>query len=222
MFKPLAFSFSLVTRVLILGRMLSLVSVVRSHRIRNIFWRVEVAGLIFAVVSSIVSCVLMWMATAFTFRTAEVYYIVSTVVNSSSIIDLTIQSGIAARDFGNYLDRLNNSFLLGFYSIYATACIIISALVFRTLRAMRQNLESQKLLLNELRTPEDVQLAAINDVADQKSVKLHQVLKKIVLNCCVVMIAALFSIWIDSFSVMDVNGPSPPPCPSDANVCDEC
>jgi hypothetical protein len=220
--KPLAFSFSLVTRVLILGRMLSLVSVTRSSRMRNVVWRVQVAGLIIAVASSIVSCVLMWIATVFTFRSAHAYSVAANVVNSSSSVDLAFRTAISARDFSNYLDRLNNSFLLGFYSIYAAACIVVTAVVFQILRVLLQNVESQKLLLDALRMPENTKLAAINNVADQKLEKVRTILKKVALNCSVVVIAALFSILIDSFSVMDGNAPSPPPCPSDANLCDEC
>jgi hypothetical protein len=222
--KPLAFSCSLITRVLILGRMLSLVSVARSPRVRKAISRIEVAGLVFAVASSVVSCVLSWRSAAFTFQTAEAYIAASSwaAVNSSSARDAAVQTAVTARTSGNNLDRYNNAFLLGFYSIYAAACIGFTAVVFLTLRTLLRSIESQKLLLDELRTDEDERLAAINQVAEQKSVKVRTVMKKVVMNCCVVVIAALFSIWIDSFSVMDANLPSPPPCPIDAGICDAC
>ncbi len=66
--KPAAFSLSLITRVLVLTRVMSLVSVSRSQRVRRIIERAEVCGLIFAAASSVVSCVLMWVSTSYTFQ----------------------------------------------------------------------------------------------------------------------------------------------------------
>jgi hypothetical protein len=204
--------------------MLSLVSVARSPRIRKAVARIEVAGLVFAIASSAVSCVLSWMSAASTFQTAAAYLAASSWarVNSSSARDAAVQTALTARNSGTNLDRYNNAFLLGFYTIYATACIGFTVVVFRTLRTLLHSIDSQKLLLDELCAAENVQLAAINEVAEQKSVKVRTVMKKIVMNCCVVVLAALFSIWIDSFSVMDANLPSPPPCPIDAGMCDAC
>jgi hypothetical protein len=204
--------------------MLSLVSVAHSPRIRKVVARIEVAGLVFAIASSAVSCVLSWMSAASTFQTAAAYLAASSLasVNSSLARDAAVQNAVTARTSGTNLDRFNNAFLLGFYTIYATACIGFTVVVFRTLRTLLHSIDSQKLLVDELRAGEDVQLAAINEVAEQKSLKVRTVMKKIVMNCCVVVIAALFSIWIDSFSVMDVNLPSPPPCPVDAGMCDAC
>ncbi len=69
--KPAAFSLSLITRVLVLARVMSLVSVSRSQRVRRIIARAEVCGLIFAAASSVVSCALMWVSTSYTFQVAS-------------------------------------------------------------------------------------------------------------------------------------------------------
>ncbi len=68
------------------------------------------------------------------------------------------------------------------------------------------------------------QLAAINDAADVKAQRLRVVLRKIVLNCSVVVVAAIFSLFIDSVSVVEgtMGETPPPPCPVAADDCDEC
>jgi hypothetical protein len=49
-------------------------------------------------------------------------------------------------------------------------------------------------------------------------------MRKVVLNCSVVVIAALFSLWIDACSVAGGlhDSTPPPPCPPSAGECDAC
>jgi hypothetical protein len=228
LFKPLAFSFSLITRVLVLGRMLSLVSVAKSARMRVTVARVEVAGLLFAAASSLVSCVLMWRSTQLTFEAASSFSDAAALSSDPSSRNLAFQSASSADVAGTSASRmneLNNSFLLGFYSLYAAACVVLAAVVLQNLRAMRRNVDSQKLLLDEIGSEVEMQrLSRINDVVNYKAMKLRIIMRKVVLNCSVVVLAALFSLWIDSFSVAGGLRPTapPPPCPSGAGICDEC
>jgi hypothetical protein len=225
LFKPLAFSFSLITRVLVLGRMLSLVTVAGSRRQRAIVARIEVFALLIAVASSLVSCGLMWRSTHLTFQAAEAFE-ASAAATSNSSRGISLASAQAIALSSSRMNEANNSFLLAFYSLYATACTAITAVVFHTLRSMLHSIESQKLLLREADMSADAskQLVLINEVASQKSQRVRILMQKVVLNCSVVVIAALFSLWIDSFSVVGgLQGPNPPPpCPSDASMCDAC
>ena len=225
LFKPLAFSFSLITRVLVLGRMLSLVSVAKSARMRVTVARVEVAGLLFAAASSLVSCVLMWRSTQLTFEAASSFSDAAALSNDPSSRNQSASSADVAGTSASRMNEANNYFLLGFYSLYAAACVVLAAVVLRNLRAMRRNVDSQKLLLDEIGSEVEMQrLSRINDVVNYKAMKLRIIMRKVVLNCSVVVLAALFSLWIDSFSVAGGLRPTepPPPCPSGAGICDEC
>jgi hypothetical protein len=224
LFKPLAFSFSLITRVLVLGRMLSLVSVAKSRQKRLAAERVEVAGLLFAAASSLASCVLMWRSTQLTFEAASSFSDAA-LSNDPSSRNLAFQSASSAATSAARMNELNNSFLLGFYSLYAAACVALAAVVLQSMRVMLRNIDSQKLLLDEIGSEvETERLSRINDVVDYKAMKIRITMRKVVLNCGVVVLAALFSLWIDSFSVAGgLQGSTPPPpCPSAAGPCDEC
>jgi hypothetical protein len=123
------------------------------------------------------------------------------------------------------MNELNNSFLLGFYSAYAVACVALAAVVLQSLRAMLRSIDSQKLLLEETGSEDESrQLSRINDIADHKAKKVRVIIRKVTLNCGVVVLAALFSLWIDSCSVIGGMQGSvpPPPCPRGAGPCDEC
>jgi hypothetical protein len=223
--KPLAFSFSVVTRVLVLGRMLSLISVAKSARVRRIVARFETCGVLFSAASSAVSCVLMWMSTAQTFQAAGAYALAAAAADNSTARDAALKTASTVANSSSRLNENNNSFLLGFYSVYATVCVLVAAVVFHTLRSMLNSIEQQKLLLDELDDSEETkQLAVINAVAQEKTLRLRTVLRKVALNCSVVVVAALFSLWIDSFSVVGglMGQKPPPPCPKDAGECDEC
>jgi len=235
--KPLAFSCCLVTRVLILGRMLSLISTAKSPRARRLVARLEMCGLLFAAASSVISCALMWVSSAQSFKAADAYALASRVAGNSTSDDPAFAVAKTNNESSSLWNTHNNLFLLIFYAVYATACVVMAAFVFHTMRSMLQSIEAQKLLLEETSTQDDdqsvehasrlqvrAQLISINDVADQKSQRLRSVLIKIALNCSVVVVAALFSLWIDSFSVIGGFQPvnPPPPCPSGAKKCDAC
>jgi hypothetical protein len=136
-----------------------------------------------------------------------------------------LQDAASAALNASQFNRHNNTFLLGFYSVYASACVVTAAIVFQALSALLKNIEAQKMVLDALDESEaSVQLATINDIADQKSKRLQIVLRKVVLNCCVVVVAALFSLLIDSISVAEgmLADKPPPPCPAAATQCDAC
>ena len=80
----------------------------------------------------------------------------------------------------------------------------MTAAVFHTMRALLLSIQSQTLLLNDI-SPEDhdpptteragterVRLVAINDAAGQKSRVLRVVLRKMALNCSVIVATAVF------------------------------
>jgi hypothetical protein len=80
----------------------------------------------------------------------------------------------------------------------------MTAAVFHTMHALLLNIQSQTLLLNDI-SPEDhdpptteragterARLVAINDAAGQKSRVLRVVLRKMALNCSVIVATAVF------------------------------
>ena len=172
--KPLAFSFSVVTRVLVLGRMLSLISVAKSARVRRIVARFETCGVLFSAASSAVSCVLMWMSTAQTFQAADAYALAAAAADNSTARDAALKTASTLATSSSRLNENNNSFLLGFYSVYATVCLLVAAVVFQSLRSMLHSIEQQKLLLDELDESEETkQLSVINAVAQEKTQRLR-------------------------------------------------
>jgi hypothetical protein len=131
----------------------------------------------------------------------------------------------------------NNSFEVAFHALYSSSCAIVTAAVLYTMRSMMRNIESQKLLLDDLRkesfgdacvndsaSVDSKRLISINDVADQKTQRLQAVLRKIALNCVVVLLTALFGMLFMSLNAAQGLQPStpPPPCPAAAKACDSC
>ena len=182
-------------------------------------------GLLFAAASSIASCVMMWMSGAYTLQAADSFASAAAIVNDDAGRTRALEQAASIALHSSRVNSYNNTFLLVFYSLYATACLVVAAIVFQTLQTLLLSIYSQKILLDETEDSDaSKHLVAINDAADQKSRRLRVVLCKVTLNCSVVVVAAVFSLFIDSISVvegmMDVS--PPPPCPSGADECDSC
>jgi hypothetical protein len=182
-------------------------------------------GLLFAAASSVTSCVMMWVSAAYTLRAADSFASAAAIINDGAARARALEQAASVALYSSRFNSYNNTFLLVFYSVYATACLVVAAIVFQTLQSLLHSIDSQKILLDETEDSDaSKHLVAINDAADLKSRRLRVVLCKVALNCSVVVVAAVFSLFIDSISVveglMDVS--PPPPCPSGADECDSC
>jgi len=91
------------------------------------------------------------------------------------------------------------------------------------MRALLQNITAQKMLLDDVDTAADnnsdqaraatehSRLVAINSIADQKSQQLRAVLRKMALNCAVIVIGAVFGVVFMSLNAAQgVRAPPPP------------
>ncbi len=232
--KPICFSSLLAAKVLILGRMLSLVSVAKSPRTRQLVSRMETAGLIFAALSSTVACVLMWISTSESFATSGAFARAAEADGNTTAVADFLAISKSKLESANAWNAYNQSFESVFYAVYTAASVVMTAVVFRTMRALLQNIESQKLLLDSVSEPqtsresEEANLAsmvAINDIANQKSQQLRLVLCKMALNCCVIVLGSFFGIFylvLCTFAGLLPSTPPSPPCPAAASKCDEC
>ena len=243
--KPVSFSFTLVAKVLILSRMLSLISLGRSPRARRAVARVEIASLVFAALSSLVACLTMWVSSAQSFDAAAAFARAADAATSnmtapSASLAAATKHALAVAasksELSNEWNSANNSFEVAFYAVYSSSCAAVAAAVFYSMRFMMRSIESQKLLLDDLSmesvggncAPEgswdSKRLISINDVADRKTRRLRDVMRKIALNCVVVLVTALFGMLFKSLNAAEGVLPSapPPPCPVTAKACDAC
>jgi hypothetical protein len=244
--KPVSFAFTLAARVLILARMLSLISVGRSPRARRAVARVESAGLVFAALSSFVACLTMWASAVQTFDAAAAFAraadaAANNITAPSALLAAAAKDALAVAasksESSTEWNSANNSFEVAFYALYSSSCAVITAAVLYTMRSLKRNIESQKLLLDDLSkeslgdacandraSADSNRLISINDVADRKTQRLQAVLRKIALNCVVVLSTALFGMLFMSLNAAQGLQPSapPPPCPAAAKACDSC
>jgi hypothetical protein len=231
--KPICFSSLVAAKVLILGRMLSLVSVAKSPRTRQLVSRMETAGVIFAATIATVACVIMWISTSESFATSDAYARAARADGNTTAVADFLAISKSKLESANAWNAYNGSFETFFYAVYTTASVAMTAVVFRTLRTLLQTIESQKLLLDSLSDPTSreseeanhASLVAINDIANQKSQQLRIVLRKIALNCCAIVLGSFFGIIylvIVTFSGLLPSTPPSPPCPAAASKCDEC
>ena len=98
----------------------------------------------------------------------------------------------------------------------------MTAAVFHTMRALLQNISAQKLLLDDVATGSDnysdqpraatehSRLVAINGIADQKSQQLRAVLRKMALNCAVIVVGAVFGVVFLSLNAAQGVSAAPP------------
>jgi hypothetical protein len=241
--KPVSFSFTLAAKVLILSRMLSLISVGRSPRARRAVALVESASLIFAALSSLVACLTMWVSAAQSFEAAAAFAraadaATNNITAPSASLAAAAKNALAVAasksELSNEWNSANNSFEVAFYALYSSSCSAVAAAVFYAMRFMMQNIESQKLLLDDLKlesasgasdgATDRKRLISINDVAERKARRLRAVMRKIALNCIVVLATALFGMIFKSLNAAEGLQPSapPPPCPATAKACDSC
>ena len=232
--KPICFSCLLAAKVLILGRMLSLVSVAKSPRARRLVSRMETAGLIFSAASSTVACVTMWISTSESFATAGAFARAAGADGNATAVAAFLAISKSKLEAANAWNAYNQSFEGVFYAVYSAACVAMTTVVFHTMRALLQNIESQKLLLDSVSEPQTsreseeanlASLVAINDIANQKSQQVRLVLRKIALNCCAIVLGAFFGIIyrvLCTFAGLLPSTPPSPPCPAGASKCDEC
>ena len=158
--KPVSFAFTLVAKVLILSRMLSLISVGRSPRARRAVARVETAGLVFAALSSSVACLTMWVSAAQSFDAAAAFAraadaATSNITAPSASLAAAAKHALAVAasksELSDEWNSANNSFEVAFYAVYSSSCTAVAAAVFYAMRFMMRNIESQKQLLDDLR-----------------------------------------------------------------------
>jgi hypothetical protein len=244
--KPVSFSFTLAAKVLILSRMLSLISVGRSPRARRAVACVETASLIFAALSSLIACLTMWVSAAQSFDAAAAFAraadaSTNNISAPSALLTAAAKNALAVAasksELSNEWNSANNSFEVAFYALYSSSCSAVAAAVFYAMRFMMQNIESQKLLLHDLKlesvssastsasgATDSKRLISINDFAERKARRLRVVMRKIALNCVVVLATALFGMIFKSLNAAEGLQPSapPPPCPATAKACDSC
>jgi hypothetical protein len=232
--KPICFSSLVAAKVLILGRMLSLVSVAKSPRTRQLVSRLETAGVIFAAVSSTVACLLMWISTSESFAASAAFARAARADGNTTAVADFLAISKSKLESANAWNAYNGSFESAFYAVYTAASVTMTVVVFRTMRTLLQTIESQKLLLDSVLEPQSsreseeaniASLVAINDIANQKSHQLRIVLRKISLNCCVIVLGSFFGIFylvLCTFAGLLPSTPPSPPCPAAASKCDEC
>jgi hypothetical protein len=87
-----------------------------------------------------------------------------------------------------------------------------------------QAIEDASRQLSHRSQSEQLRLVAINDAADHKSKRLRDLLRKVALNCIVVVITTLFGSIFKAINAAQGMLPStpPPPCPPSADACDAC
>jgi hypothetical protein len=254
-FKPLCFASTLAAKVLILTRMLSLISIGRSSRARRFVARVELGMALFAAASSLVACIIMFGSSEQSFAAAAAFALAADSAGNATVAAEALVIARTRSDSSNVWNSANNSFEVGFYFAYLAACISITVAVFRTMRDMLQNIQAQKLLLDDLSPTvasvgehvqlqdiavvqagtasrqtidrlqtEQMRLHSINDAADQKLQRLRDVLRRISLNCVVIVTTTLFGSLFLAMSAAQGLLPStpPPPCAAAAGACDAC
>ena len=101
------------------------------------------------------------------------------------------------------------------------------------MRALLQSITAQKMLLDDVDTGADnnseqaraatdhARLVAINSIADQKSQQLRAVLRKMALNCAVIVIGAVFGVVFMSLNAAQ-GVRAPPPLKFNVVLVVEC
>jgi len=124
--KPLCFTTTLIAKVLILGRMLSLISVGRSPRARKFVSRVEAAAVVFAVAASVVTSVLMWGSATRSFAAADAFARAASAAGNASAVAEALAVAKSKGDSSNEWNAFNNSFEVSFYALYASPPLILT------------------------------------------------------------------------------------------------
>jgi hypothetical protein len=201
-------------------------------------------GIVFAALTSVTSCVLMWISASESMNAAAAY--TNAAGADGEAKSMFLRDAKSKGISGSIWNAYNQSFVCAYYAVYTTASILISAYVLRSLRSMLQNVESQKFILDKLDKKsadsqmslqsfggtlsslqsfgelEHERIVAINSVASQTSQRLRLVMNKIRINCFVSILTAFMGIFYNGIISAASLLPAKSSCSDSFSNCDEC